>query len=333
MHDASTLLILLGCCVLCVLSAQRAHDAHGWRTQALGLVVSIASVAIPGRFDSDVDPANMSFPWPTLFAPAGFAFAIWGIIYAGEVVGMIALLTNDEVVSHAAPAARAWLCANVAQALWCASFRPWALDRLWLSAAALATTAFCLYTSQRELVTRGDPPGGSLLLWRLVVWPRSLHCGWLAAATLVNVNAFVGKAALGPPAALAALVLSLLAASSLGDALVASGLPLAAVSVAWGLFAVSKGEPVGADAAALGKPALDGLALSAAAASLLVLLSVVARPALEAAAANPSGPPSARRMEALGSPAPAQLNKDDVLAFAARQSEALSFAPAPPPAK
>ena len=56
----------------------------------------------------------------TLFAPAGFAFAIWGVIYLGETIGMALLLSNAGGVADAVgPASRAWLCANTAQALWC----------------------------------------------------------------------------------------------------------------------------------------------------------------------------------------------------------------------
>ena len=82
--------------------------------QLAGFLINVASVSLPGRFDSEVDPKNMAFPWPTLFSPAGFAFAIWGVIYMGEVAGLVVLATNPELASAAEPASRAWFCANVA---------------------------------------------------------------------------------------------------------------------------------------------------------------------------------------------------------------------------
>ena len=128
----ATLLILIGLGYCITLSTtSRSVEVPSKYLQIAGLVVNIASVAVPGRFDDD---ANMliSSPWPTLFSPAGFAFAIWAVIYLGELLGVImiaALPAND--VDHT-QSARAWLCANLAQALWCVSFRPWSLGQLWL---------------------------------------------------------------------------------------------------------------------------------------------------------------------------------------------------------
>ena len=149
--------ILLLCAVLCVRNSLRSDGlpSAGIVYQVVGFLINIVSVSIPGRFDSDVDPTNMTFPWPTLFAPAGFAFAIWGVIYLGELLGMGLLVTSPTMATAAAPASRAWACANIAQALWCMSFRPWALSRLWLSSACLAATAASLVVSQKQMILAG----------------------------------------------------------------------------------------------------------------------------------------------------------------------------------
>ena len=57
--------------------------------QIAGFLINLGSVSLPGRFDSDVNPESMVFPWPTLVSPAGFAFAIWGVIYLGELAGLV----------------------------------------------------------------------------------------------------------------------------------------------------------------------------------------------------------------------------------------------------
>ena len=90
--------ILLLCAVLCVRNSLRSDGipSAGIVYQVVGFLINIVSVSIPGRFDSDVDPTNMTFPWPTLFAPAGFAFAIWGVIYLGELLGMGLLVTSPR---------------------------------------------------------------------------------------------------------------------------------------------------------------------------------------------------------------------------------------------
>jgi len=235
----------------------------GWRlASAAAFALNVAVVSIPGRFDGDAAAAeSMLFPWDTLFAPAGWAFAIWGIIYIGEFAGVLLPLFENKEGPQAeqveAPHAPAWVFANVAQCLWCTSFRPWCLGLLWLPAVMLASTAACLLASQTSL--HGTTP------W-VVSAPRSLHLGWVTAACLVNVNAFVGTPGAGgvftePAQALLVAHVSVLVAVLIGClyALVWD-LPAAALAVAWGLLAVSKGEVVGAAAVSLGANTLEGLA-------------------------------------------------------------------------
>ena len=109
---------------------------------------------------------------------------------------------------------------------------------------------------------------------------RSLHLGWVSAATLVNVNAWVGLAAFGPSAALASVVLSHVGAVTLADLYSRKALPVASGAVAWALFAVSQGVPIGKDAAALGETTMRGLAYAAkgAAMAALFLALIRARP-------------------------------------------------------
>ena len=278
--------ILTGAC-LCVYNSFLPNVAPPQNPlvfQTIGFLVNLVSVSLPGRFDSDVEEMNNNtFPWPTLFAPAGFAFAIWGVIYLGEMIGMALLLFNAGGVADAiGPASRAWLCANIAQALWCLAFRPWALSKLWLSSVCLAATALSLYASQRAMVLNGpvQADGSSSfsgLAWALVVWPRSLHMGWVTAATLVNLNAWAGYSAVGAHAALTVAAGSLVGAFALADYYASQGLKCAASAVAWALFAVSKGEPVGGDAKALAGPKLDGLLTGAAATSALIVCDMLVR--------------------------------------------------------
>lgn len=95
-------------------------------------LVNLLTLSIPGRFDSDVandgakDPIN-NFPWKTLFAPASWAFAIWGVIYVSE-----AMLTAYigafgrpmEVLQKAAPF---WIAGNLFQVPY-----PWSQSLIFL---------------------------------------------------------------------------------------------------------------------------------------------------------------------------------------------------------
>jgi len=318
-----------GCCVAFA-SAPRPL-LRGWRLPyAAALAVNVAAVSIDGRFDSlAARGGGGGSQWPTLLAPAGFAFAIWGVIYLGEACGLVQIISSawrrrpqearrrlldaqapgeGGSAGAAAPLERAvrasneaFVGANVAQALWCLSFRPWAVDVLWVPTLCLGAAAGCLYVSQRRLLAASRRrPTGSLAL----IWPRSLHLGWLLAATLVNANGYVGKAGAGPPAALGFAACSVAAAAVAGSALLLQGMPTAAASLAWALFAASKGAPAGADAAALGPLTIEGLARAEGAIAAALGLAVALAAARAAAAAIQR---AAADTIALGSSNPAKL--------------------------
>jgi hypothetical protein len=294
------------CCVALAASPRRL--LRGWRLPyGLALAVNIGAVSLGGRFDSQAaSSGGGSAKWPTLFAPAGFAFAIWGVIYLGEVCGLIevlggarGILRGTRSAARSRPLAKAasaegtradkpveiapvenavrasneaWVGANLAQALWCVSFRPWAIELLWLPTILLGVAAGCLFVSQRRILSasRRGPPTGTVAL----LWPRSLHLGWLLAATLVNANGWVGHAAAGLTAALAVSACSLAAAAAAVTGLLYEGMPAAACSLAWALFACSRGHPTGIDAEAVGPVAMAGLALAQAGTSAVLAAAI-----------------------------------------------------------
>ena len=138
----------------------------------------------------------------TLLVPAGWAFAIWGIIYLGEAtfcaISILSpFLQNLSMVSSSKYLA--WIVdvpsvlpettipfviANLTQSLWSVSFRP-SYNVGWykyISCVMLGCTAFALSyvpvpsTSSEEISAT----------WLLL--PMILHYGWTTAATLVNLN-------------------------------------------------------------------------------------------------------------------------------------------------
>ena len=271
-------------CIATALSDRVSSSSRlGWRgASAAALAINILGVSVPGRFDSD--PAVLSAsPWPTIFSPAGFAFAIWGVIYLGECLGLVLLYLGSpsESLERAVTASNdAWLAANVAQSLWCAAFRPWALSKLWLSSLLLGCTAACLCAAQARAISAAahdikDEPL-SLTERLLVLAPRSLHLGWVTAATLVNLNAWVGYTRAGPDAALGAAVLSIVVAALAATAYAAIGATSGALAVAWALHALSYGTPVGADAAALGAATMEGVARAEASVAALIAMGLCA---------------------------------------------------------
>ena len=109
-------------------NSKPSNTGGGRRPYALALAINVVAVAIDGRFDSenllDSEGQMTMLPWPTLLSPAGFAFAIWGLIYVGELAGLAVVLRTggaDDVGGAAImqvvrASNTAWLAANCAQA-------------------------------------------------------------------------------------------------------------------------------------------------------------------------------------------------------------------------
>ena len=122
---------------------------------AAAWVANNLAVMVPGRYDSRRAMAAEKACAATanLFTPSGWAFAIWGPIFAGEWLMMLYLTNVPAAGAVGAAVAPGWVAALCAQAAWCAAFRPSVCGPglLWVPAALLATTGACLAVAHRAL--------------------------------------------------------------------------------------------------------------------------------------------------------------------------------------
>ena len=170
----------------------------------LVLVAAIAFALSPllvpdfGGFDAD------QFPIPQIdppVQPAGFAFAIWGLIYGLLIAGAVYGLWQRRDHAHWAEmrlpllvslaVGAAWLPIAVASAIW-ATVLIWIM---WVFAVIAVMRA---------------PEGSSADAW-LGRFPVALYAGWLTAASCVSLGLLAaGYGLVGQvPAALIALVIAL----------------------------------------------------------------------------------------------------------------------------
>ena len=122
----------------------------------------------------------------TLITPAGWAFSIWGPLYAGSIVFAIyqalPAQRDSTLLSHTRwPAAGAFL----GNALWAAYTQVYGLSAI--SVAIIAFTLTCLLIIYRHF-SRWRSGFSRSEQW-LVVLPLSALAAWLTAATIVNVAA------------------------------------------------------------------------------------------------------------------------------------------------
>ena len=198
------------------------------RMQAiLVLVATVGFVTAPlwsrgfGGFESDAFPVPLDNP-PT--QPAGFAFSIWGIIYAWLVVSAVYGLFF-RVDNAQWRAGRWWLIASLA------------VGTPWISVAAVSPVwatvliVVMLVTALRSLVLTPQDDRWFLRL------PVGLYAGWLTAATGVSFSLFAIGYGATIITAVAALLVFLLGGMALQLRLPGAG--TYGLAMAWGAFGVA----------------------------------------------------------------------------------------------
>ena len=152
------------------------------------LLVLLLSLAMPavswfsqkGTFGPDT--GTVSDQHPTLLAAAGYAFAIWGLIFLFDVVYGVWQATgtrkNDETLSRIAPAAAGGFALTAA---WMPLF---SMGLFWLCLVAIFGALACLVYCAHVLSRDAIPQKGQ---WLWAWTPLSLHAGWLSVAAFLNV--------------------------------------------------------------------------------------------------------------------------------------------------
>ena len=152
------------------------------------LLVLLAAIAMPlvgwlsntGTFGPD--NATISSQYPTLIAAAGYAFAIWGLIFLLDLVYAGWQLTGkrktDDTLTRVAP----WAAAGFAlTTIWMPLF---AMGIYWLCLLVIFGAAVCLIRCAMILSRDRTPQHGQ---WMWAWLPLSMHAGWLSLAAFLNL--------------------------------------------------------------------------------------------------------------------------------------------------
>jgi translocator protein len=199
------------------------------------LVVNALANALPigGRTTGEV-----SARFPTLVTPAGYAFGIWGLIYAGLVAFAVFQARRTERRNPRLHGADPWFLASCAfNAAWLVAWHHLRMVESVIVMLGLLVSLIMVYVRLgvgRVPVSRAEQLA--------VRWPFSLYLGWITVATAANVAIALRAAGWGgwgiPFTTWAVLVLVALAA--IGLAILKSRRdPVFALVLAWAAAAIA----------------------------------------------------------------------------------------------
>mmetsp|Transcript_27329 Transcript_27329/g.40475 ORF Transcript_27329/g.40475 Transcript_27329/m.40475 type:complete len:319 (-) Transcript_27329:326-1282(-) len=209
--------------------------------------INFFAVQRPGRMDGQAAEGGELAPrtGKTLVAPSGWAFAIWGPIFLGELVCVTAsflIKESDPIVELFRKTSGPFIAAQLFQSLWCAAFRPkYKGSSMFISTGLLSATAYSL--SKAHAAFAANPQLYSNLQYGIFFLPMALHFGWTTAASIVDLNGSVSMQNNSSSTIIKYVGhVSVLAASVLGVYIAKTrNAPVYAGVIAWALSAVADG--------------------------------------------------------------------------------------------
>ena len=205
----------------------------------LVLLLSLAMPAVSWFSQQGVfGPTNgaLSDRYPTLIVAAGYAFAVWGLIFLWDVAfgawQAFSKRSRGAPLDHVRP----WAAGGFAlTAAWMPVFSQ---QLFWLALLVIWAALGCLLACALRLsAARSEVPGLAAWAWA----PLSLHAGWLSMAAFLNTAQVIVAYRLLPTDAMLAWTLVLFVAAAVlllwANHRMRGNLPFAAAAL-WALAAV-----------------------------------------------------------------------------------------------
>ncbi|GAA4115653.1 hypothetical protein GCM10022393_15890 [Aquimarina addita] len=155
------------------------------------LVIGVNYFSQVYRFN-DTTIGEVSDRYTNLFTPAGYAFAIWGLIFlslSGYVIFQINRVFFSKKKSDFIEQTGYWfMLANLLNTCWVLAF---IYEYTGTSVLIMLGLLFSLIQIIiRTNMERWDAP---ISIIALVWWPICLYSGWIAVATITNISAYLVK--------------------------------------------------------------------------------------------------------------------------------------------
>ena len=162
----------------------------------LNLVVAVAVIywnyfANTGNINGKT-VGGMSEDLDNLFTPAGYAFAIWGIIFLGLIINGIyqvkVAFGKDEVKQQNVLTGPWLILANLANAAW---IWFWLNDFTGTSIIIMVVILLALIKITIDLRLENYDASKQVIAFGW--WPNTIYLGWISVALIANISAYLSK--------------------------------------------------------------------------------------------------------------------------------------------
>lgn len=162
------------------------RNFRDWGANIIGLVaVVIVNAMASGIPLGGQTTGEISARYPSLFTPAGYAFAIWGLIYLALLAYVVyQALPAQRLNVRLARISKPWLASCAFNIAW---IFLWHFNFLVLSLVAMIGILVSLIIVYKELGIALSPASTGRKLF--VHLPFSIYTGWIAVATIANLSA------------------------------------------------------------------------------------------------------------------------------------------------
>lgn len=159
---------------------------------ALLVTITINYLSSAGIFNG-VTVADISDQYHNYFTPAGYAFAIWGLIYVGLLAFVIytgkSLFVKDESNDEIVLKVGWWFVLScVANSLWIVF---WVKNVLWVTVLLMLFLLLCLIKIILNLNMEMDYHPFKKYLF--IYWPFAIYAGWVSVAFIADISSFLVK--------------------------------------------------------------------------------------------------------------------------------------------
>lgn len=157
----------------------------------VGFVINVFVTFAASSIFGFPDNAELSDKYQTIVTPAGFTFAIWGIIFIAQgifaVVQMLSAYRSHPLVQEGVSI---WyFSACIFQSAWTFAFGYEVISLSLIFMGGILGSLLPIVINQSKIEV-SEPSKENGDFW-LLKFPFSIHCGWIAAAFAVNANVLV----------------------------------------------------------------------------------------------------------------------------------------------